>query len=224
MSFSGVLKQSTAVDIIAGPFVDSLDGDSEETALTIARADVILSKNAGVQAQKTETTSATHRADGFYLVPLDATDTNTVGRLTLWIHVAGALAVRHDFQVVEELVYDAYFASAAAFGGLISTMFATLMGGATLEQHTQFQTDALSAAPIVRANTVASATASTLVLDAGASAADDAYNGYTVLITAGPGEGQARYVSDYVGATKTITPDGNWTVNPTSASRFIIYR
>jgi hypothetical protein len=113
MSFGGILKQSTAVNVIIGPFVDSTNGDDEETGLTIAQADVRLSKNAGADAQKNDNTSAAHEGDGFYMCELDATDTNTVGQLTLWVHVAGALAVRHDYQIIEEAVYDALFGASA---------------------------------------------------------------------------------------------------------------
>ena len=45
MAFCGYLKQSTAVDVILGPFVDEDDGKTAETGLTIAQADVRLSKN-----------------------------------------------------------------------------------------------------------------------------------------------------------------------------------
>lgn len=108
-----ILRQSTAVDVLIGPFVDSTDGDTEETALTIAQADVRLSKNGQTAAQKSDVTSAAHDADGFYNCELDATDTDTVGAMVLYVHVAGALAVRHEFQIVEEAVYDALFAASA---------------------------------------------------------------------------------------------------------------
>src|SRR5688572_9652996 len=113
MSICGVLKQSTAVNVIIGPFVDSTDGDTEMTGLTIAQADVRLSKNAGADAQKNDNTTCAHEGDGFYMCELDATDTNTVGIMTLWVHVATALAVRHDYQIVEEAVYDAVWAASA---------------------------------------------------------------------------------------------------------------
>jgi len=119
VGFGGILRQSTAVDVLVGPFVDSADGDSEETGLTIAQADVRLSKNGQSGAQKNDNTTCAHDADGFYNCELDATDTNTVGQLTLWVHVAGALAVRHDYQVVEEAVYDALYA-ASAVGPLLA--------------------------------------------------------------------------------------------------------
>ncbi|KKN34362.1 hypothetical protein LCGC14_0794530 [marine sediment metagenome] len=113
MSFGGILRQSTAVDVLIGPFVDSTDGDTEEAALTINRADVLLSKNGQGAVQKTDVTAAASDADGFYNCELDATDTDTVGQLVLYVHVAGALAVRHDFQIVEEEPYDDIFAASA---------------------------------------------------------------------------------------------------------------
>lgn len=111
MGFAGFLKQSTAVDVLLGPFVDSTDGDTEEVALTIEDSDVRLSKNGQTAGAKADITNAAHDADGFYNCELDATDTNTVGTLALYVHVAGALAVRHDFQVVEQDVYEFFFAT-----------------------------------------------------------------------------------------------------------------
>ncbi len=114
MSFGGLLRQSTAVDVKIGPFVDSTDGDAEETGLTIEDSDVILSKNGQTGGAKADVTTCAHAEDGMYNCELDTTDTNTVGQLTLHVHVAGALFVRHDFQVVEEAVYDASYAASAA--------------------------------------------------------------------------------------------------------------
>lgn len=51
MAIVGRLKQSTAANIVLGPFVDSTDGVTAETALSIAQANVRLSKNAGTIAQ-----------------------------------------------------------------------------------------------------------------------------------------------------------------------------
>lgn len=108
-----VLRQSTAVDVLIGPFVDSTDGDTEETALTIANTDVKLSKNGQTLAAKNDATTCAHDANGMYNCELDATDTNTVGTLVLFVHVSGALAARHEFQVIEEAVYDITYAASA---------------------------------------------------------------------------------------------------------------
>lgn len=107
MAISGWLKQSTAVTVMLGPFVDDSDGNTAETALTIAQADVRLSKNGANIAQKTDATSCTHDEIGIYSCPLDATDTNTLGILSLIVHEAGSLHVRHDFLVLPADVYAA---------------------------------------------------------------------------------------------------------------------
>lgn len=101
------LRQSTAVDIGLGPFVDSTDGFTAETALTIAQADVRLKKNGGAWAQKNQASSATHEENGWYEVSLDATDTNTLGILIVAVNETGALPVWKEFLVVPANVYDA---------------------------------------------------------------------------------------------------------------------
>lgn len=107
------LRQSTAVDIAIGPFLDSTDGVTAETGLTISQADVRLKKNNGAWAQVNDNTSATHEENGWYEKELDATDTNTVGILIIAVHESGALPVWHEFTVLEEAVYDALFAASA---------------------------------------------------------------------------------------------------------------
>ena len=109
----GWLKQSTAVTLKIGPFVDSTDGNTAETALTIAQADVRLSKNGGNIAQKTEATSCTHDELGMYDCPVDATDTGTLGRLDLVVAETGALVVRHTYMVVPANVWDSLFGADA---------------------------------------------------------------------------------------------------------------
>lgn len=101
------LKQSTATTLLLGPFVDSTDGVTAETALTISQADVLLWKEGGTTlAQKNESTSCTHRSVGLYTCPLNTTDTNTLGLLSVNVAESGALPVRHDYTVVPANVYD----------------------------------------------------------------------------------------------------------------------
>ena len=107
----GILKQSTAVDVLIGPFVDSTDGYTAEEALSPS---VLLSKNGQTLAAKNDVTTPTHDDAGYYNCELDATDTNTVGQLVLIVEgSATALPVRHSFQVVEESTYDALFGASA---------------------------------------------------------------------------------------------------------------
>ncbi len=105
------LKQNTAVTVKIGPFIDDTDGKTAETALTITQADVRLSKNGGDIAQKNESSDCTHDELGIYNCSLDATDTNTLGRLQLWVHKSGALPVWHEFMILPANVYDSLFGS-----------------------------------------------------------------------------------------------------------------
>lgn len=104
------LKQNTAATIKAGPFLDDTDGKTAETGLTISQADIRLSKNGGDFAQTNNATGATHDENGYYNVPLDATDTNTLERLKVAIQESGALPVWHEFTVLLANVYDAMIA------------------------------------------------------------------------------------------------------------------
>ncbi len=101
-----VLKQSTAVTLLIGPFLDDGDGKTAETGLTISQADVRLSKNGGDMAQKGDATSCTHDELGYYTCPLSTTDTGTLGILKIMVHEAGALPVWHEYTVVPAAVYD----------------------------------------------------------------------------------------------------------------------
>ena len=113
-----LLKQSTAVDVLIGPFLDVTDAAAAETGETPT---VKLSKNGQALAAKNDVTTPTSDADGFYNCELDATDTGTVGTLVLSVaKTATALPVRHEFQIVEEAVYDAMYGASAA-GPLQST-------------------------------------------------------------------------------------------------------
>lgn len=109
-----LLKQSTAATVVLGPFVDSSDGATAETGLTISQADIRLSKNGAAFAQTNNATGASHMENGYYSVPLDTTDTNTVGRLTVAVSESGALQVWREFQILEETVYDALIGASAA--------------------------------------------------------------------------------------------------------------
>lgn len=108
-----MLKQSTAVTLKIGPFVDEDDGKTAETGLTISQADVRLSKNGANIAQKNESTTCTHDELGIYGCPIDATDTATLGRLQLFVHESGALPVWHEFMVMPSNVWDSLFGADA---------------------------------------------------------------------------------------------------------------
>lgn len=105
------LKQSTASqEIPLGYFVDSTDGNTEETALTIANTDIKLWKAGATTLANKNSGGATHISNGIYYAVLDATDTNTLGPLVIFVHVAGALPVRVECEVLEANVYESLVA------------------------------------------------------------------------------------------------------------------
>jgi len=107
------LKEATAVTVKMGPFLDETDQKTTEEALTISQADIRLSKNGGAFAQTNNVAGATHDEKGWYGVPLDTTDTGTLGTLVVAIHEAGALPVHLDFMVVPANVWDSLFGADA---------------------------------------------------------------------------------------------------------------
>jgi hypothetical protein len=103
------LRQSTAATVVLGPFVDDVDFKTAETALTLSQADIRLSKNGGAYAQSNNAAGATHLEGGDYAVPLDATDTATLGRLRVRIAEAGALVVWDNFMVITQQAWDSRY-------------------------------------------------------------------------------------------------------------------
>lgn len=105
------LKQSTASqEVPLGFFLDSTDGNTEETALSIANTDIKLWKAGATALVNKNSGGATHMANGLYYAVLDATDTDTLGPLVIFVHVAGALPVRLECQVMLANVYEALVA------------------------------------------------------------------------------------------------------------------
>lgn len=73
-------------------------------------------------------------------------------------------------------------------------------------------------------NAAAGSAAGTLIVGATGSAVDDAYTDKMVLITSGTGAGQSKYITDYVGLTKTASVyPAAWTVVPDATSVLRVY-
>lgn len=162
------LRQSTSQDIRFGPFVDSTDGVTAETALTIAQADMQLSKDGAAFAQKNTTGNATHDADGWYVTTLDTTDTGTVGELYMQVNVSGALPVWVRYWVIEETIYDSLYGASA--GGYLApttagrTLDVTTTGEAGIDlANVNIADGPLAYLGIVDNGTAQSVTATTLV-------------------------------------------------------------
>lgn len=238
------LRQSTASqEVPLGHFVDSTDGVTAETGLTIANTDIKIWKSGATTLANKNSGGATHISGGVYYAVLDATDTNTVGPLVIFCAVSGALAVRLECHVYEEEVYDDLFAASAvgylkpavagrdldvtASGGVqsvedVSTVasaaVSSVASGAIVRDSFAAETGLQS----IRSNTAQAGASGTITLDASASAVDDFYNDCIILITSSTGVGQARVITDYVGSTKVATIAPNWATNPGATSTFAI--
>lgn len=119
------LRQSTASqEFPLGHFVDSTDGDTAETALTIANTDIKIWVTGATTLASKNSGGATHIAGGVYYCVMDATDTATIGPASVFVHVAGALSVRVEACVLDEAVYDALFGTSAlaTVGGAVASV------------------------------------------------------------------------------------------------------
>jgi len=245
-----IIRQSTAITVAVGPFLDDTDGKTAETGLTITQPDIRLSKNGVAFAQKSAAQTLSHMENGYYSLALSTTDTNTVGRLTVHVAESGALPVFHEFQVVEEAVYDALFEASAtgalpvSSGGIASTAFAS--GAVTAAA---VAADAIGASELAAdavAEIVAAVLAAlkdqdrrgvaqgagsgsnTLVLAAGDQKADDFYSGALAVLLEGAGTDgltvaeRTRRITDYANTSNQITVDDDWASAPDNTTTYLI--
>lgn len=171
------LKQSTASqEIPLGYFVDATDGNTEETGLTIANTDIKLWKMGATTLANKTSGGATHISNGIYYCVLDATDTDTLGGLTAFVHVSGALAVKVDCFVLASNVYDSMVAGTDALQVHANEITAGLITSST------FGTGAITAG-VIAADAIG---ASELAADAVAEIADAIWDEATTgHVTAG---------------------------------------
>lgn len=118
-----ILKQSTAIDIRMGPFVDATTGVDPETGITLGAADQaeVLKANGAATVAMGGTFAAVTGADGWYDYTVAVGDVDTVGEVVFVVQDSSVcLPVFVRGYVVEEAVYDAMYAASAA-GPLQST-------------------------------------------------------------------------------------------------------
>src|SRR6185295_19906933 len=65
--------------------------------------------------------------------------------------------------------------------------------------------------------------ASTITLNANASAVDNFYNGQYAVLRSGTGQDQVRRITGYVGATKVATVASAWATNPAAGTGYAIW-
>jgi hypothetical protein len=190
--------------IVLGPFVDDADGKTAETGLTIAQAAVRLSKNGGAFAQKSDASACTHMEAGYYACPLNATDLNAAGVLTVAVAASGALPVRQDYTVLLAAAYNALVAGTGnGIRGDIAAINGSTSGAARLAL------GANAAVPGTVDTTAFTPSATAFECDDITTAAADVYNGRILLITSGTYAGTATTITDYA----LVSGRGRFTVD-----------
>lgn len=256
-----MLRQSTAIDVLIGPFLDESNAtDSEEAETPV----VLLSKNGQALTAKSDVTVPTHDDGGYYNCELDATDTDTVGTLVLVVEDStDALPIRHEFQIIEEATYDFLYASGATpmadvnaeadtaladYDGPTATelvaeidavqsdiaalndpdvaAIADAIWDEALADHIADDTFGAGLGnQVIRANTVAGGSTTTVELDASASGATGQYEGMQVTVRFSATEIQTRMITAYNSSTKVCTVDKIWNSSgvPASGNKFVVW-
>ena len=189
------LKQSTAVVVHFGPFVDKTDGVTLESGLVSAldhgTTGIKLSKNGGAKAVRNGTPTASVYDGGDYRVTLNTTDTNTLGTLRLlYADAATCLPVFMDCMVMASNQYDSLF------------------GSDRLQVHVDEMTAGIITAAVIATNAI---DADAIAADAGAELADaiweEVLSGHTTPGTAGYQLDDLSFVTP---PTVAAIADGVW--------------
>ncbi len=185
-----ILKQSTAATPGIGPFVDT-SGAAVTTTNLLIQTDVVISKGgSATYAAKNDASSSTHRANGTHTIPLDTTDTNTLGTLTITVNKSGTLPVRDVWTVVPANVYDSLVSTDKLQVDTVE-LNSVAASAANLEK---------SARVIIRGtvdHTAFTATTTIFESDDVTEATTDHYKGRVVVFTSGTVEGQASAITAY---------------------------
>lgn len=109
------LKQSTAIVVHVGPFVDVGDGFTPETGVTLSGADEAeVLKNAATTTTSISglTFAAITSCDGWYALSLTTSETDTLGHLEVIVHDDSVcLPVHVRFEVVTANVFDSRYST-----------------------------------------------------------------------------------------------------------------
>lgn len=223
------IPQSATTTVAIGPFVDSTDGSTLETGLTINASDVILSKNGGTGAAKnTGACAANSGMPGYYNCTFNATDSNTAGTLQVSIAVAGALPVYQEFTVGPVAVNTTQWGGTAVASATVNANATQISGDATAADNLETAFDGtcgpVQPFGILRQCTAASAAAGTITLDASATFGDNTLAGATV-IACGSTQGycQTGSIASNVGSTDVATLAANWAVTPSGTVTYTIF-
>jgi len=195
------VRADTATKVVIGPVVAVGDGFAPVTTLDVGTADeaeIIKHDAAAVTDISGRTFAAIANADGYYNLSLISGDVDTEGRLKVLINDDSlVLPVDQDIMVMNQNAFDALYAVAGT--ALLSVNMKEINDNATSAIRL-----ALSAAAIAQG--VCEATPSNTIIQTDLAEADnDIYIGRIVIFLDGPAQDEATEITDYVGATGTLT-------------------
>lgn len=206
--------------LVVQVFLD--DGVTPATGLTAGSFSAKKISKQGAAFADFASFTLTERAYGVYKIACDAADTNANG--SLWVHLEGT--------GLDNVDKEYYVTDPLAKAGATQDNFDTVNDGITTiltdtanilsdTSSINNKVDNLWGAFLIRQDTCQSgSTASTVKLDAGASASDNFYRDVIVVLTAGTGAGQARVITAYTGATRVATIKRDWVTTPDNTTSF----
>lgn len=222
--FGGFLKADTATTVIIGPFVDATDDVTPETGVTLAAADAaeILKHASGTVVDISGLTfTAVTGAGGLYTLSLTASETDTEGRLTVYVaDTSVCKPVRVDFMVVPAHVFDGLYAASGtdylqvdaiqlnsqATSGMISSGNDALNADVTKINTNETAAENMDkAARTMQSITVSTGSTTTVIETDLTETTNDHYNGRRLAFATGNLAGQATDITDYNGASKQLT-------------------
>jgi len=205
------IKQSTAVVLTLGPFVDATDGYTAETALSPSATNVRLYKAGATASVDISAATWTHIENGIYRVTLTTSHTDTAGPMLIVAAISGARQVSHELNVLAATAYDALVS-----GTQIPADVTKIGGNATAAVLATFT--ALGAKNF----TVGSGSTTTrIATDLTESASSHWVGRSIVFISAASLAGQAASITGYNGSTKELTVSA-LTAAPTAGDIVVI--
>lgn len=232
------LKQSTAVTVVLGPFVDATDAVTPETTLSLSTADhaELFKHNSGtvVDISGVSITAITG-ADGMYSIPLTTSHTDTLGNLSIYIADTSLCRPhREDFMVVPANVFDSLFGSdylqvdlaqlnnAVNASAIINSNSDGVKADVTRISTSSTAADNLEAGALSAITGEAqSGSTTTSIITNLTEATNDHFNSRVIVFTSGVLANQAANITDYSGATKTLTVS-QLTEAPAAGDDFVI--
>lgn len=235
--FGGFLKIDTAAVVHVGPFVDATDFVTPETGLTLGAADYAEALKAGASAVTDIsglTFTAITGANGMYTLALTASETDTVGPLTIYIADTNVcVPVAMTFIVLPANVYDSFVAGSdymqtdvTQINGNASSGFLSgtdhikadvtkVSGDSTAADNLEASLEGLVEGTVQTGSTTTSVTTNLT------ESTNDHYNGRRIVFRSGNLAGQGAEITDYSGSSKALTVS-TLTEAPSNGDTFVI--